>query len=171
MSEMLDHKTPFYPFADELQTMLLHHFRDRCRMIAIYGSVAQGTAHPDSDIDVYLVVNDLPRSPAQRSRLLEPLLPLLYASTTLDALNLDGGNRFPTFYLATPEEHARHPKIMLDMTESVWVLYDPEGLMPTEMTRLKARMAELGSYKQKFLDGSYIWWLKKGAAPGEEVWL
>ena len=61
---------------EELIRLLREEFDDRLRSVLLFGSVARGTARPDSDVDVCLVINDLPVSRYGRHQLLSPILEL-----------------------------------------------------------------------------------------------
>ncbi|MBI3374189.1 MAG: nucleotidyltransferase domain-containing protein [Betaproteobacteria bacterium] len=59
--ELLGIVTKTFGIADVLREGLAQ-FKDRVRLAFVYGSIAKGTAHATSDIDVLLVADDLPPS-------------------------------------------------------------------------------------------------------------
>lgn len=64
----------YQPILDSLQD----HFRDRLKCVVLFGSQARGEARPDSDHDLFVVIEDLPRDPLQRNRSVRmTLLPVL----------------------------------------------------------------------------------------------
>lgn len=57
---------------------LLERFGERVQMIVLFGSRSRGEAHPDSDHDIFVVIEGLPRDPLARQReVMAPLLPQL----------------------------------------------------------------------------------------------
>ena len=57
---------------------LLEQFGERVKMIVLFGSRSRGEAHPDSDHDIFVVIEDLPQDPLARQReVMAPLLPQL----------------------------------------------------------------------------------------------
>jgi predicted nucleotidyltransferase len=57
---------------------LLECFGERLKMIVLFGSRSRGEAHPDSDHDIFVVIEDLPHDPLARQReVMSPLLPKL----------------------------------------------------------------------------------------------
>lgn len=59
--EMLGIVTKTFGVADVLREALAR-FKDRVRLAFVYGSIAKGTAHASSDIDLLVVADDLPPS-------------------------------------------------------------------------------------------------------------
>lgn len=57
---------------------LLERFGERLQMIVLFGSHSRGEERPDSDHDILVVIEDLPRDPLARQReVMAPLLPQL----------------------------------------------------------------------------------------------
>jgi predicted nucleotidyltransferase len=52
----------YEPLMQELLRLLREEFGDRVRSLLVFGSVARGTARPDSDVDVCVVIRELPVS-------------------------------------------------------------------------------------------------------------
>jgi uncharacterized protein len=53
-------------------------FGTRLKTIVLFGSWARGSARPDSDFDILIILPDLPRDPLARNRITRlPLLPVL----------------------------------------------------------------------------------------------
>ena len=58
--------------------ILVEHFGERLKMIVLFGSQSRGDARPDSDHDIFVVVEGLPQDPLARQRaVMAPLLPAL----------------------------------------------------------------------------------------------
>jgi predicted nucleotidyltransferase len=58
----------FEEIVADLHTVCREHYGKTLVSLAIFGSVARGTMRPDSDIDLLLVVDDLPRGRMARVR-------------------------------------------------------------------------------------------------------
>ncbi len=57
---------------------LVEHFGERLKMMVLFGSQSRGDARPDSDHDIFVVVEGLPQDPLARQRkVMAPLLPAL----------------------------------------------------------------------------------------------
>ncbi|RIK33890.1 MAG: hypothetical protein DCC55_34145 [Chloroflexi bacterium] len=57
---------------------LAGHFGERLKMVILFGSQSRGEARPDSDHDIFVVIEGLPQDPLARQRaVMAPLLPEL----------------------------------------------------------------------------------------------
>lgn len=141
-------------------------YGDRLKSVALFGSVARGTMRPDSDIDVLLVVDDLPNGP--RNRLLEferveaALDPLL-AEARAAGVHTDV---CPIF--KTPDELIRGSLLYLDMTDQALILHDPTGLLRNYLDDLTHRLQAMGA-RRVYKGGSYYWLLKPDFRPGDRI--
>ena len=67
-------KQSYQPILHSLEA----HFGDRLKCVVLFGSQARGEARPDSDHDLFVVIEALPRDPVQRNRAVRmTLLPIL----------------------------------------------------------------------------------------------
>ena len=69
----------------------------------------------------------------------------------------------------TPEEARVHSPLYLDMVEDGRILFDREGFFANVLSRMRARMRELGSRREYLPDGSWYWDLKPDFRFGDEV--
>ena len=154
-----------HSYVDRLARMLRSRLGDRLVSLVLYGSRARGTHRDDSDIDVLIVVEALPRDRAGRHALLQPI------KQAVDREHADAKGR-PAPHLAyivkTPEEASYHAPLYLDMTEDAVLVYDRDGFFAHVLGRLRRRMAELGSRRVWLGDGWY-WILKPDMRWGERV--
>lgn len=125
---------------------LLERFGERVQMIVLFGSRSRGEAHPDSDHDIFVVIEDLPRDPLARQReVMAPLLPQL--------------PRLPerlSVIAKTPEELQGHlSPLMVDVCVDGIGLYGQsyfEGLR----TKVVQALAAAGLQRRR-LAGSWMW--------------
>lgn len=158
----------YEPLIREFVDLLLARFGDRVVSVLVFGSVARGAARADSDIDVCLVMRDLPSSRYQRHQLLAPVLAALRSGRTYcDAIQRGYSPDFSVL-LYTPDEVRDTKPIFLDLVEdAVFVLDD--GTMKTKLESLRRRLRELGSRKVTLSDGTYYWLLKPDLRLGEVI--
>ncbi len=138
----------------------------RLQALALFGSVARRTPRPDSDIDVLLVVDDLPAGRRARieefervDALLEPLLAqsrALGVHTTLSPV------------LKTPAELAAGSLLYLDMVDQARILVDDGGLLRQFLDGLGARLAAAGA-KRVRKGGGYYWVLAPNYRWGDRI--
>ena len=148
-----------------LRDTLRSRLGDGLVSLVLYGSRARGTHRDDSDIDVLVVIEGLPRDRAGRHAVLRPI------KEAVDREHACAMGR-PAPHLAyivkTPEEARHHPPLYLDMTEDAILVWDRDGFFAEVLERLRRRMAELGSRRVWLGDGWY-WILKPDMRWGERV--
>ena len=57
---------PYKSLLEKLTKLLQEEFQDRLVSVVLYGSVARGDNRKDSDIDLLLVIKDLPKTITER---------------------------------------------------------------------------------------------------------
>ena len=147
-------------------SLLEERLAERLVSVALFGSVARGTADAHSDIDLFVVVRDLPRGAFRRREVVEAareaLLPelerLWEAGIYADFVEL----------LRTPEEAERFHLLYLDMTDEALLLHDRDGFLAERLERVRERMAELGTTRRRVGNVTY-WDLKPDFRPGEVI--
>lgn len=148
---------------EALVTELQVTYGSRLVACAVFGSVGRGTPRYDSDIDLLLVVRDLPRGRFQR---LEEFLPV---ETRLDS-RLTGDGEHPALALSpvfkTPDEVGAGSPLFLDMVEDARILHDPDGFLEQYFDRLRARLCQLGA-RRVWRGNAWYWDLKPDLRPGE----
>ena len=134
-------------------------FGDALVTLAAFGSQVQGRARPESDLDVLIVVRDLPRRRSDRWRLVSRLAHAVSDefAQTLSAIVL------------TPEEAATVKPFYLGLLDGHQVLVDRDGFLQGVLARLERRLAELGSRRLTDEQGNPYWDLKPDYVLGEDV--
>ncbi len=140
-------------------------YSDRLVSAAVFGSVGRRTMRTDSDIDLLLVVDPLPRGRLRRveefetvESKLEPLFERARALGVQTRLS-------PVF--KTPAEVRFGSPLLLDMVEDARILYDKDGFLARELSRLRERLAQLGA-RRIWKGNAWYWDLKPDYKPGEE---
>lgn len=150
--------------------ILKDDFKEKLLSIAIFGSIARGTARfPESDIDLLIVIEGIDNlSFGQRIKLGMNIEDKLSETNEFKEFKKTYGIR-PNFQelIFTPDEIKKHPPILLDVTTDSIILYD-NGILGKEINKIKEKLNELGSRKVKLKD-SWFWILKPDIKQGEDI--
>lgn len=100
---------PYKSLLEKLTKLLQEEFQDRLVSVVLYGSVARGDNRKDSDIDLLLVIKDLPKTKTERVILFDKVERKLDD----DIMRLMDEGYYVTFspVLKTPEEAVRFSPI------------------------------------------------------------
>jgi len=149
-----------------LVEVLERRFGDDLVSVVLFGSVARGEARPDSDVDLIIVVRNLPRGRFRRQDLfmevekeLEPLL---------EELERRGYYIEFSPILKTPEEASRVVPLYLDLVEDAVLLYDRDDFFRNILENLRRRLEELGAERVRF-GKLWYWRLKRDYRFGEVI--
>lgn len=148
--------------ADDLRRYveaLDRHFGGRLVSVVLFGSWARGTARPDSDLDLLVVIRDLPSDRSERQRDLYEV-PREVSQALADAIS-------PV--VLTPEEAERVQPYYLGMLSGHVPLHDAGGFFAGILQRLQQRLGELGARRYVDRDGYEYWDLKPDWKPGDVV--
>ena len=157
---------PYRSLLLKLVDALLRYFGDDLVSVVLFGSVARGEARLDSDIDLIIVVKNLPRSRFRRQDLfmevekeLEPIL-----------VKLEEEGYYIDFspILKTPEEASKITPLYLDLVEDAIILYDKDNFFRNILEKLRKRLQELGA-KRIRLGKLWYWVLKEDYRFGEVI--
>jgi len=141
-------------------------YGDSLVSVAIFGSVARGTATPDSDIDLLIVATDLPRGRMNRVAAFEPVEAAVQGE--IDQLHAQGLHTEISPVIKTPEGVRQGSPLFLDMTREVMILHDRGGFLEEYLEGLRGRMERLGSRRVR-AGGGYYWELKPDFRWGETI--
>ena len=150
------------PLSDDLRRyveILERHFADRLVSVVLFGSWARGEARAESDIDVLIVVRELPRRRFERYRGLRAL-----AREVSQAFG-----EAVAAILLTPEEAEHVKPYYLGMLSGHMILRDAADFFAGILERLRQRLAELGARRYVDKDGYEYWDLKPDWKPGDVV--
>ncbi|MBB5253552.1 nucleotidyltransferase domain-containing protein [Sulfurisphaera ohwakuensis] len=159
-------KEPYATLLNNIVRIMREEFKDDLISIVLYGSVARGDNRNDSDVDLLIVMNNLPKdSMLKRIRLFE--------TRVEDKLNLDeywnkGYYISLSPILKTPDEAEKISPLYLDMVYDAVILYDKDQFFTRILEKLKEKLRELGA-ERIIMGKKWYWILKKDSKFGETV--
>ena len=159
-------KEPYATLLNNIVRIMREEFKDDLISIVLYGSVARGDNRNDSDVDLLIVMNNLPKdSMLKRIRLFE--------TRVEDKLNLDeywnkGYYISLSPILKTPDEAEKISPLYLDMVYDAVILYDKDQFFTKILEKLKEKLRELGA-ERIIMGKKWYWILKKDSKFGETV--
>lgn len=133
--------------------------------LAAFGSVARGTAGPHSDLDLYVVT----RVPGGLFDLRLDWYRRVSEMSEYRRLVTDGYWPEPRAIYHTVEQLKSHPWILLDISHHGVILYDPSGVLDTELASVRQRLRALGAKRIERPDGTWMWDLKPDWKPGDVI--
>ena len=138
---------------DKLQSLCRETYGDRLVSLAVFGSRGRGTARPDSDVDILLIVKELSQWRMKRVEEFSPIETAL-ADVILSPI------------LKTPDEIKNGSPLLLDMVEDAVILYDREDLLKNTLDVLRGNLTRLGA-KRIWRGDNWFWDLKPDYQRGE----
>ena len=159
-------KEPYATLLNNMLKIMKEEFKDDLISVVVYGSVARGDNRNDSDVDLLIIMKNLPKdSMLKRIRLFE--------TKVEDKLNLDEYWKMGYYIslspvLKTPEEAEKFSPLYLDMVYDAVILYDRNYFFTRILQKLRDRLKELGAERVK-MGKKWYWVLKKDSRFGETV--
>lgn len=159
-------KEPYATLLNNMLEIMKEEFKDDLISVVVYGSVARGDNRNDSDVDLLIIIKNLPKdSMLKRIRLFE--------TKVEDKLNLDEYWKMGYYIslspvLKTPEEAEKFSPPYLDMVYDAVILYDSNHFFTRILQKLRDRLKELGAERVR-MGKKWYWVLKKDSRFGETV--
>lgn len=159
-------KEPYATLLNNMLEIMKEEFKDDLISVVVYGSVARGDNRNDSDVDLLIIMKNLPKdSMLKRIRLFE--------TKVEDKLNLDEYWKMGYYIslspvLKTPEEAEKFSPPYLDMVYDAVILYDNNYFFTRILQKLRDRLKELGAERVR-MGKKWYWVLKKDSRFGETV--
>jgi predicted nucleotidyltransferase len=155
-------------YFDELLKALVvacqRHYGRRLISLAVFGSVGRGTPRPDSDIDLLIVAEDLPRG--RVARVAEFAMVEADVADGLRRLRSVGVTTELSPVIKTRSEVEEGSPLFLDMLEDARLLADREAFLEQAFERFRVRLARLGA-RRIWRGNAWFWDLKPDYKPGE----
>ncbi len=142
------------------------HYRERLVALAVYGSVARGTAREDSDVDLLIVCDSLPLGRIRRIEEFDKVEKRL--EPVLRSLQNHGISTSLSVVLKTPDEVRKGSPLYLDLVEDARILFDRGGFFRSYLDELKKRLARLGA-RRVWRGNAWYWDLKPDFKPGDVI--
>lgn len=155
----------FLTILKHLKRVVLETYGERLVTLAVFGSVGRGTPRPDSDIDLLIIADFLPRGRMKRiaefSLVEEKLAPLL------EEMKKKGINTSLSPFFKQKSEVMRGSLLFLDMLDDALLLYDKNKFFTRYLHALREELNKSGARKV-YRGGAWYWVLKSDYQPGEE---
>ncbi len=157
-------QSPYKELLDDLLAGLKKALGENLISLAVYGSVARGDYRKDSDVDLLIICESLPKEKLRRQEL------FIEIEDDLDLEKLYKEGFYPNFspVLKTIEEAKFLTPLYLDMVEDAVILYDKEEFFRNILDKLRKSLEKQGA-KRVFIGKKWYWDLKPGMKHGEVV--
>lgn len=142
----------------DLKENIVNYYSDRLISLVVFGSFARGTATPESDVDLLLIVNGLHKRKMKR---IEEFIDNVEEK-------IENVSNYISPIIKTPEEISSGSPILLDMVIDSIILYDKGNFFKRTIEKLRERLEELGS-KRVFKGNRWYWILKPDLKFGEII--
>ncbi len=152
---------PLFPYtaADALTVAARRCYGSRLVSLAVFGSAARNAATPESDLDVFVVADELPTGRIRRVREFE--------CVETEVENVLGGACPPLSpVIKARDEVLKGSPLLWDMTEDVLMLHDKEDFLRHVLDSTRQRLRRLGAHRV-FRGNAWYWVLKEEFTPGE----
>ncbi|BCU68155.1 DNA polymerase [Sulfolobales archaeon HS-7] len=157
---------PYRSVLEKLVKLLSEEFGDKLISVVIYGSVARGDNRKDSDVDLLLVIKELPKTLTERIMLFEKVEKGI--EDDIERLRDQGYYVTLSPIMKTPEEAVRFSPLYMDMTEDAIILYDKDHFFKTVLDETKERLQKLG-FERVWVSKKVWYWRKKDYKFGEVI--
>jgi predicted nucleotidyltransferase len=164
---MKTYREIYLDLLDALQSRVIQHYGDALISLVFFGSVARGLFRPDSDIDLLIIAENLPRGRVPRvldfQQGVEGRL-----EETLRGLGREGIHPLLSPVIKTPDEVRLGSPLFLDMVAEAKISFDRGEFFRKYLKGLEAKLRRMGARKVRFKGGSY-WLLKPDYRPGDII--
>lgn len=137
----------------------------KVKSVVLYGSVARGCAKKDSDIDLFIVMDEEPKE------VWNILIKHELSRDIEEEIEWLASNGIYTHITVLPMSVKRlkmHPFILLDIVDEGMVLHD-DGTYEIEARKIKEKLLGLGAKRRFLSEDEWYWDLKPSYKPGEVI--
>lgn len=158
----------FQTIIEKLKDAVLKVYGEKLVSLVIFGSVGRHTPRPDSDIDILIIAESLPRGRLKRMANFENVENLL--APLLKEMQDKGIHTCLAPVIKEKNEVLQGSLLFLDMLEDAQIIYDRDSFFKNYLRTLQERLELLGA-KKIYQGGAWYWVLKKDYRTGEEFHL
>jgi predicted nucleotidyltransferase len=159
MNEFEKIAEPYQSLVSSLVELIKTECGDDLVSVAVFGSIARGSAKKDSDLDVLIIASKLPRS--RRDRVQRFLNIESKLDPVLEKLLDEGYAITVSPVILTADEAREIPPLFLDLIDDAVILYDKNNFLKELLARLKAKLQEIGATRI-WIGSKWYWKLKHG---------
>ena len=164
---MRDYRKKYSDLIEALRSRVIEHYGDSLVSLVFFGSVARGLFRPDSDIDLLIIAEKLPRGRVPRVLAFQQGVEAPFEEM-FRGLRQEGIHPLLSPVIKTPEEVSLGSPLFLDMVADASISYDRGQFFKKYLEDLEARLKRMGARKVKF-KGGYYWLLKPDYRPGDII--
>ncbi|MBO8182132.1 MAG: nucleotidyltransferase domain-containing protein [Archaeoglobus sp.] len=132
----------------------------------VYGSVARGDAKKDSDVDILLIAEGLPKDRYERFKLFD--LAEREIDWLVKKLRKEGYNIFISPIIKSVDEAKHLSPLYLDMVEDAIIIFDRNSFFEKILERLRKRLKEFKARRIR-MGRMWYWILKEDYRFGEVI--
>ncbi|WP_221290379.1 nucleotidyltransferase domain-containing protein [Stygiolobus caldivivus] len=157
---------PYRSLLEKLVNLMKEKLGDDLVSVVVFGSIARGDYRRDSDIDLFIVIKNLPKTVTERVILFDQFEVMLEGD--LERLMDDG--YYVTFspILKTPEEAGHFSPLYMDMTQDAVILYDVNGFFKGVLDKARKKLEEL-DFERVWVSKKAWYWRKRDYKFGEVI--
>ncbi|MHA1328308.1 MAG: nucleotidyltransferase domain-containing protein [Promethearchaeota archaeon] len=148
----------------ELLQKLKQEWKGNLISLVLYGSVARGDFNENSDIDLLIVCENLPKSISKRIEMFLEIEDELQ----LEKYHEKGFHVDFSTILRTKKEAENLIPLYLDMVDDAVILYDKNNFFNNVLNRLREQLKKLGA-KRIYIGKKWYWDLKPDYKFGEDI--
>lgn len=142
---------------EDLVSTAREGFRDNLRGLVLFGSIARGEVDEHSDIDLLVILHELPKNPVERRRMVYLAMAPIREKYRRDTTVIE----------MTDDEAGEVTPLILNIAAEGIILYDEGGELSEFLDKVRRRIEEMGLLRYRTRDGKYGWKLRRPLRPGE----
>lgn len=156
--ESIGYRKEIETIVNILDKSVRKYYRDRLVSFVVFGSIARGTPRPDSDIDILIIAEKLPRGRIKRvfefQKEIENKLENQITHLRKKEIYI---NISPVFKTCKEVEYGS--PLFLDMIYDVKILYDRRNFFENYLHKLKEKLNNLNA--RRVVRGNAWYWILK----------
>lgn len=138
--------------------LLREHFGKHLVSAVLFGSVGRCEARPDSNIDILLVIDDLPSGRYTRRNSLEPVM---------DKASKSGLDAVFNCHIKTPDEAKKVTVMYFDFPSDAKLLHDTDSFFRNIIKSVSEKIKRQKSVRKRW--GKFYYWDLKPGAHADDV--